>query len=119
MTAKEIDALARRKVEIPDDTTLVETGLYYRLKQIYSAYDEQQITDEQAKVDKSALIEAFDLERERVQQINELQDKIDRDMLIFAEDDKRRVRLSSLIAEANKNGCELCKRIAKAYDGRM
>ena len=119
MTAKEIDALSRRKVELPDDTTLVDAGLYYRLRQLYQAYDDKTITDEQARQDKQAALEAYGYETEKDKQICELQDHIDRDMMILKDDDRRRVAISGLMCEANKNGCDLCKKIAMVYDGRL
>ena len=117
MTVKEIDALAKAKAALPIDSTIIEAGLYIKLRQIYELFDYQQITVEDAKKQKTDLLEAFEYENGKDKQISELYDKIERDRKIFEQDDKRRVAISGLMCEANKHGCEICKQIARFYDG--
>ena len=118
MTVKEIDALAKAKSALPVDSTMIEAGLYTKLRQIYELFDYQQITVDEAKKQKADLFEAFEYENGKDKQISELYDKIERDRKIFEQDDKRRVAISGLMCKANKNGCEICKQIARFYDGR-
>ena len=117
MTVKEIDALAKSKSAMPIDSTIIESGLYTKLRQIYELFDYQQITVDEAKKQKTDLFEAFEYENGKDKQISELYDKIDRVIKIFEQDDKRRVAISGLMRKANKNGCEICKQIARFYDG--
>lgn len=119
MTLNDIDTRARSKAAMPVDCTLVEAGLYTKLRTIYELFDYQQLTVEEAKKQKKELFEAYEYESDKDKQICEMQDKIDRDMMIFKEDDRRRVAISGLMCEANKNGCDLCKKIAMVYDGRL
>ena len=119
MTLNDIDTRARSKAAMPVDCTLVEAGLYTKLRTIYELFDYQQLTVEEAKKQKADLLEAFEYENGKDKQISELYDKIERDRKIFEQDDKRRVAISGLMCEANKNGCDLCKKIAMVYDGRL
>lgn len=118
MTAKDIDALAKAKAALPIDSTIIEAGLYTKLCQLYGLFDYHEITVEEAKKQKTDLFEAFEYENGKNKQISELYDKIERDRKIFEQDDKRRVAISGLMCKANKNGCEICKQIARFYDGR-
>lgn len=76
MTVKEIDALAKSKSAMPIDSTMIEAGLYTKLRQIYELFDYQQITVDEAKKQKTDLLEAFEYENGKDKQISELYDKI-------------------------------------------
>lgn len=117
MTLNDIDTRAKSKAALPIDSTIIEAGLYTKLRQIYELFDYQQITVEEAKKQKTDLFEAFEYENGKDKQISELYDKIERDRKIFEQDDKRLVAISGLMCKANKNGCEICKQIARFYDG--
>lgn len=119
MTLNDIDTRAKSKAALPIDSTIIEAGLYTKLRQIYELFDYQQITVDEAKKQKTDLFEAFEYENGKDKQISELYDKIDRNIKIFEQDDKRRVAISGLMCKANKNGCEICKQIARFYDGRL
>ena len=83
------------------------------------------MTVEQAKALKEAVIKQYEdaytalTEYDNlVRQNGELMQELEQHNKIFADDNRRRVKLSGLMCEANKTGCELCKRIARVYDGR-
>ena len=101
MTAKDIDEMAKRAIIPNKDAKLIELGLFYKLHCLYEAYDLKQMTVEQARVIKETSMSEYE--------------QLSR---IFETDDRKRVALSGLICEANKHGCEICKKIARVYDGR-
>lgn len=119
MTANEIDMIAKTRQPLPAKANITESGLYYILLGIYRAYDAQEKTADEARHHKQEVIEEYEhitaLQRENT----ELSRRISQDVEIFARDDRQRIHLAPLIAQANKQGCSLCKEIAKVYDGRI
>lgn len=104
MTAEQIYELARKRQPIPDNTTLSEQLLYTTARNIYKAYSDGIITEEQAKREKGNSVRAFG-----VQSLSENASKT-----IFT----RLLAISELLSQAEKNGCEYCRKIARIYDGR-
>ena len=131
MDIKSIDYKARHKEPLECDVStpyqLIQLGLYYRLRQIYELYDNEKengMTVKQAKELKQAVIKQYEdvytsiSEYDKlVRQNGDLMAELETHNKIFAEDNRRRVAISGLMCEANKHGCEICKAIAKAYDG--
>ena len=37
---------------------------------------------------------------------------------VYDDHARRRVKISQLLTEADKNGCEICKRVSRVFDGR-
>lgn len=103
MTAIEIDELAKHKKPI-HGANIIERGLYEMLKDIYTAFDKQQIPTEGAKKAKQDAISEYN--------------EFTRQKKLFLADADMRVRISPVISKANICGCEICKRIAAIYDGR-
>lgn len=118
MTAKEIDALAKKRLTLPTGANITECGLYFVLMGIYGAYDIGSKTADEAKQEKQAAIEEFEHLTALQKENEELSRRISQHIEIFKRDDTQRVILSPLLSQANKNDCALCREIARVYDGR-
>ncbi len=100
MTSKEVDALARKRMPLPDDAGLCDMMLYHILIAIYGEYREGIISEANAKVEKARAMEKH---REL-----ELQERI------YKQTTKRTLELEIIAREAQKDHkCPLC---AKMYD---
>lgn len=104
MTAEEIYELARKRQPAPDNMTLPEQLLYTTARNIYKSYSDGIITLEQAKQEKQQSIRNFD--------------NLSRKYEIYDDHARRRVKISQLLTEADKHGCEICKRVSRVFDGR-
>ena len=104
MTAEEIYELARKRQPAPDNMTLPEQLLYTTARNIYKSYSDGLISIEQAKQEKLHSIRNFD-------SLNLKHD-------IYTDHMKRMTTISQVLGDAEKNGCEHCKRVARVFDGR-
>ena len=104
MTADEIYELARKRQPAPDNLTLPEQLLYTTARNIYKSFEDGIITLEQAKVEKQRSIANFE--------------SLNRSCLIYQDHMKRMVAISQVLGDAEKNGCERCRRVARVFDGR-
>ena len=104
MTAEEIYELARKRQPAPDNMTLPEQLLYTTARNIYKSYSDGIITLEQAKSEKQKSIRDFE--------------NLSRKYEIYDDHARRRVKISQLLTEADKHGCEICKRVSRVFDGR-
>ena len=104
MTADEIYELARKRQPAPDDLTLPEQLLYTTARNIYKSYQDGLISLEQAKREKQKSISDF----------NRLSMRYE----VYDDHARRRVKISQLLTEADKYGCEICKRVSRVFDGR-
>ena len=104
MTADEIYELARKRQPAPDSMTLPEQLLYTTARNIYKSYSDGIITLEQAKSEKQKSIRNFD--------------NLSRKYEIYDDHARRRVKISQLLTEADKNGCDICRRVSRVFDGR-
>ncbi len=104
MTADEIYELARKRQPAPDNMTLPEQLLYTTARNIYKSYSDGIITLEQAKQEKLQSIRNFD--------------NLSRKYEIYDDHARRRVKISQLLTEADKNGCDICRRVSRVFDGR-
>lgn len=128
MTVKQIDDLARHKLDPGEELiTMLEAGLLWNLRRLYDAYDASKgvMTADDAKAEKDRIIKQYEADYtalseycKLIDENGELMRRISQYTEIFKQEDAQRVKLSPLIAEANKSGCEICKKIAKVYDGR-
>ena len=128
MTVKEIDDLARHKLDPGEGPiSMLEAGLLWNLRRLYDAYGESKgvLTADEAKAEKERIITAYEADEAAlseydrlIQQNGEMLQQLELHRKIFEQDDKRRVAISGLMCKANKNGCEICKQIARFYDGR-
>lgn len=103
MTAEEIDFLAKKKQTLIQPN-IIERGLWGALRDIYTAFDEGKIPIESAK---KAKADAFAEYNEFI-----------RRRQIYLKDAQKRIEIAPIISEAELNGCEICKQIARIYDGR-
>ena len=104
MTADEIYELARKRKPAPDSLTLPELCLYTTARNIYKSYHDGIITLEQAKNEKQRSISGFERMNMRYE--------------VYDDHVRRRVKISQLLTEADKNGCEICRRVSRVFDGR-
>ena len=103
MTAEEIDFLAKKKQALIQPN-IIERGLWGALRDIYTAFDEGKIPIEGAK---KAKADAFAEYNEFI-----------RRRQIYLKDANKRIEIAPLINEAELHGCDICKQIARKYDGR-
>lgn len=126
MTINGIEYSVKQHIKLdPKAMTLIEAGLYIKLLDLYSRYDDGKITAEDAKAEKEKLIADFNSDftaisefSKLVRQNGDMMQTLEQHRAIFKADDARRVAISGLMCEANKHGCEICKAIANAYDER-
>ena len=104
MTAQEIYELARKRQPAPDNLTLPEQLLYTTARNIYKSYADGIITLELAKIEKQRSIANFE--------------SLNRSCLIYRDHMKRMAVISQVLGDAEKNGCERCRRVARVFDGR-
>jgi len=129
MTVKQIDDLARHKLNPGEEPiSMLEAGLLWNLRRLYDAFDASKgiMTADDAKAEKERIIKQYEEDytalseyAELIKQNGELKQTIEQHQKIFYDDDRRRVAISGLLSEANKHGCEICKKIVMFYDGRM
>lgn len=105
MTSDKIYEFARRKQPAPDSMTLCEQMLYTTARNIYKAYSDGIITFEQAKKEKNQSIAAFGT--------------LALSERVYLEHRRRTVEISRVLAEAEKCGCEYCKKVSEIFDGRI
>lgn len=103
MTVEEIDKAAQSRTVI-EEYSLIEYGLYSRLKDIYDAYDRKTIPLNAAKEMKDEAIKEFE-------QWQFCYNDYHAEAL-------KRATIGILMSEASKNGCSICRKVAKIYDGR-
>lgn len=104
MTDKEIEALAKKGTPLPDKATLAESLFYYNLRALYKEYRDRVIDRDRAKVEKVRLFNRFGVQ------------KLWEDC--GQENYERWRGFLKLASEAEKNGCEYCKRIVRVLEGR-
>lgn len=105
MTGNEIFELVRTRAPQPDGLSLAELMLYTTARNIYKAYADGLISIEQAKQEKTNAIKAFG--------IDDLSERSWKDHA------RRMVMISQVLGEAEKCGCDYCKRVARIFDGRL
>lgn len=104
MTVEDIEKLAKSGTPMPDTATLAESLLYHNLRRLYWEYRNDILSSEQGKIEKHRLVQQFGVEQLHTQCGQQEYD--------------RWRRYQSIQAEAEKNGCEICKRIVRTLDGR-
>ncbi len=105
MTTEELCKLAQNNEPMPVGLSLSEQFLFGTIRNIYAAYRAGTITAEQGKNEKNLALAQFENIR--------LWEKI------FHEQHKMSVELGKLLTKANKEGCEVCRQMAKLLDGRI
>ena len=110
MTDKEIvimaqnDAREKRRAVLPEGFGSLETMLYQQIYYLCRDFDEGNIPKDDAR-------------RLKTQYISEYgQIKLKQD--VYCDHMRRMVKISSILTDAEKNGCECCRRVARVFDGR-
>lgn len=110
MTDKEIvimaqnDAREKRRAVLPEDFGSLETMLYQQIFYLCRDYDEGNIPKDEARKLKTKYLQEYGricLKRD-----------------IYSDHMKRMVAISQVLGDAEKNGCEHCRRAARVFDGR-
>ena len=104
MTGNELFDIARKKMPQPDGLTLSELMLFTIARNICKALSDGVIDREQAHKEKLNAIKVFEMDR--------LSERV------WTDSARRMVAISQVLGEAEKNGCEHCRRVAKIFDGR-
>lgn len=104
MTANEICELARTRQPLPEHLMLSEQQLYYTVRGIYRSYSAKELSLEQAKTAKKDAIREFES--------NSFSETV------YLDHGRRMSAIARVLYEAEKCGCEYCKKIAKLFDGR-
>lgn len=118
MNANEIDALAKGNAGIDISLPITEIGLYYKLNSIYRGYDSKKYTAKEAKKKKADALEEYEHEKAKDAEISELSDRISQHLKVFREQDRRQIAIEMAMSDAQKNGCERCRKLVAALDGR-
>lgn len=105
MTGNEIFDIARKKMPQPDGMTLSELMLFTTARNICKALSDGIIDREQAHREKLNAIKVFDMDS--------LSERV------WAQSARRMVAISQVLGEAEKHGCEYCRKVAKIFDGRI
>jgi hypothetical protein len=103
MNLNELELKAKRFDEMPDGLTQPEQLLFITLRHLYQSYKNRQIDIEQAKREKVRLVNEFATAN--------IAYHADTEMI------RRLNNCGTLLSEANKNGCETCKKMAKLITG--
>lgn len=99
-----IDEAAKKNAPLPDNAGCTDRMLYHTLRAIYAQYQAGALPKPQAmKAKQKALSDYKELSQWEK---------------IFDEEARQRKEIAAVIVEANKHGCEICKRIARIYDNR-
>ena len=105
MTTEELCKLAQNNEPMPYGLSLSEQFLFGTIRNIYAAYRAGTITAEQGKREKNLALAQYESIRLGEE--------------IFRRQAKMAVELGLLMSEANKHGCEICKKMTRLIDGRL
>ena len=106
---REIEELAFKGQEVPNEYTLLEQYAYICTRSIYNEYRMKNISQEVAKSERDKVKKAY------IEQSDILESR----MKLFKNMDSIRVSLAKISKEMALNGCGLCKRFLKILDGRL
>ena len=105
MTAEDVWAAAKARGDTPDNMTLPEKCLYFTALNIYTAFDNGSIGNDEAK----------QLKREAIRQFNIMQ----AGERSWNEQLKVNVALSSISKSIELDGCDKCKKLLRLLDRRI
>lgn len=104
MNLNELERTAARGEAMPDGLKQPEQLLFVSLRILYREYRSGAIEKEQAGQEKRKLIDEYEL------------------MMLhhraYTQASERANRYSHILTDAEKSGCEICKKIVKIFDGR-
>lgn len=105
MTAEQICKAAQNNEPMPADMLLSEQGLYFALRNIYDSYRRGIIDDKQGKREKLNAIKQYE--------------NLKLGERIYLRQAKMSVELGKLLVMANKEGCEVCRKMSALITGRL
>lgn len=111
MTDKEIvimaqnDAREKRRTVLPESFGALEVALYREIYYLCRDFDEGNIPKDEARKLKTQYISEYG-------QIKLKQE-------VYCDHMSRMVAISQVLSEAEKHGCEHCRKVAKIFDGRL
>lgn len=100
----ELERQAMHNEDMPHDLTQPEQLFYLSMVQLYQLYHNHTYDREQAKNIKQDLIKSY--------QNNAFWEKLFHEHVSICN------RYSPVLIEAQKNGCPICKKIVRIFDGR-
>lgn len=104
MWTDDLERGAMKSEPMPDNLAMPEQWLYMSLRMLYREYRSGAIEKEQARQEKRKLIDEYEL------------------MMLhhraYTQASERANRYSHILTDAEKSGCEICKKIVKIFDGR-
>lgn len=104
MKQEELERLAAKSEPLPDNLTLPEQWLYLSLRALYREFRAGTITCEQAAQEKAKLLDEYELAKLHYS--------------AYVQATERANRYSPLLVEAEKSGCDVCRKIVRIFDGR-
>ena len=104
MGLTELERLAAKGDPLPDNLAMPEQWLYLSLRMLYREYRSGAIEKEQAGQEKRKLIDEYKLMMLHHRAYTQASDRVN--------------RYSHILTDAEKSGCEICKKIVKIFDGR-
>lgn len=105
MMQEELERLAAKSEPLPNNLTLPEQWLYLSLRVLYREFKTGAITREQATKEKTSILKQFEMAQ--------LHHKA------YTQATERSNKYGYLFAEAEKSGCDVCRKIVRILDGRM
>lgn len=105
MMQEELERLAAKSEPLPDGLTLPEQWLYLSLRLLYKEHKAGMVTREQAAKEKRAILDQYELAKLHYS--------------AYQQTTERTNRYGYLFAEAEKSGCDVCRKIVRILDGRM
>lgn len=104
MNLDDLEHAAARGDPLPDGFTLVEQWLYLSLRILHREFRSGVITREQAAMEKNAILKQYEMAQLHHRS--------------YTEANERCKRYSPLLVEAEKSGCDICRKIVRIFDGR-
>lgn len=104
MTVKELELWAKKGTPLPEGASLAESLFYHNLRALYKEYRDGIVDKERARIEKTRLVNQFGVQK--------LWEDCGQNEYV------RWRRYQTIQAEAEKNGCEICRRIVRILDGR-
>jgi len=104
MDFKEIERKAANTEEMPEGLNAPEQWLFLSTRLLYEQFRNGTVSKEQAKIEKRKVISQCELALLYYK--------------CFFEASQKQNKISHILTDAEKSGCEICKKIVKIFDGR-
>lgn len=104
MWTDDLERSAMKSEPMPDNLTMPEQWLYLSLRILYREYRSGAIEKKQARQEKRKLIDEYELMMLHHRAYQQATERVN--------------RYSPLLVEAEKSGCDVCRKIVRIFDGR-